>query len=80
MIEKLCFRLLLICFQGSIEDGLKVRRRGRGGVDLSLGHGSCNVLRTSGWWVAKRGSSAASCCIPLMATDMDEAGRALNQC
>ena len=39
MSEKLAFCFLLICVQGGIEDRLKVRGRGGGGVNgVSLGH------------------------------------------
>ena len=38
MIEKLCFRFLLIFLQSGIEDGLKVGRGGSAGESVSLGH------------------------------------------
>ena len=40
MSEKLAFCLLLICFQGGIEDQLKIGG-GRGSVGVRMRHGSC---------------------------------------
>ena len=63
MCEKLDFCLLLIGVQGGIEDRLKVGRGG-GSIGGNLGHGEKKLVN-------ERGSTAASCSVRLMVTDME---------